>query len=74
MITLFGMPGLPEILVIVVAIMLLFGAKAIPSLIRGVGQGIRDFRLAQNEVSKELRAGVKQAEEDAKLLKEKIEK
>lgn len=65
------MLGLPEIMVIVLAIILLFGGRAIPSLIRGVGQGIRDFRLAQNEVSKELRAGIKQAEEDTKLLKDK---
>ena len=42
------MPSGPELLVVVLVILLLFGAKKIPELARGIGQGIREFRHAAN--------------------------
>ena len=41
-----GMPGGPEIFVILFIVLLLFGAKKIPDLARGLGRGIREFKDA----------------------------
>lgn len=47
--------GGTEILLIVLAIILLFGAKRIPELFRGMGQGIREFKNASKEEQPEFR-------------------
>ena len=44
-----GPIGFNEILIILVIILLLFGAKKIPDLMRGVGRGIREFSDAKNQ-------------------------
>jgi sec-independent protein translocase protein TatA len=49
-----GMPGGPEMLFIVFVILLLFGAKKIPDLARGMGKGIREFKDATKEIKKEV--------------------
>ncbi|HEX8350152.1 MAG TPA: twin-arginine translocase TatA/TatE family subunit [Hymenobacter sp.] len=54
---LIGNFGTTEILLIVVAIILLFGAKRIPELFRGMGQGIREFKDASKEEKPEFRDG-----------------
>ena len=56
---LLAMPGGSEIILIVVAVLVLFGAKKIPELMRGVGKGIRDFNDAKSNVSKQLEDGIK---------------
>lgn len=38
--------GMPEILVILLIVVLLFGARKIPELMRGLGSGIREFKKA----------------------------
>lgn len=40
--------GAPEILLIILAILLLFGGKKIPELMRGLGKGVKEFKDAQN--------------------------
>ncbi|MFO7846986.1 MAG: twin-arginine translocase TatA/TatE family subunit [Balneolaceae bacterium] len=52
-----GMPGGVEIIVIVLIILLLFGAKRIPELARGIGQGIQEFRKASDDIKKEIDKG-----------------
>lgn len=52
---LIGGLGTTEILLIVLAIILLFGAKRIPELFRGMGQGIREFKDASKEEKPEFR-------------------
>ncbi|HEY9117656.1 MAG TPA: twin-arginine translocase TatA/TatE family subunit [Roseivirga sp.] len=47
-----GMPGGPEIFVILFIVLLLFGAKKIPDLARGLGKGIREFKDATKEIKK----------------------
>ncbi len=42
-------PSGPELLVVVFVILLLFGAKKLPELARGLGQGIREFRKATSD-------------------------
>ena len=49
-----GNLGGTEVLLIFLAILLLFGAKRIPELARGLGKGIREFKDASNEVSREI--------------------
>ncbi|KAA3650421.1 MAG: twin-arginine translocase TatA/TatE family subunit [Bacteroidetes bacterium] len=44
-----GMIGMPQIILIVLALVLLFGAKKIPELMKGVGKGIKEFKDATNE-------------------------
>jgi sec-independent protein translocase protein TatA len=46
--TLLAALGTPEILVIVVVVLLLFGGKKIPELMKGLGQGIKEFKDGQN--------------------------
>ncbi|GJM29521.1 MAG: Sec-independent protein translocase protein TatA [Cyclobacteriaceae bacterium] len=58
--------GGPEIFVIIFAILLLFGAKKIPELARGLGKGIREFKDATKEIKDEIEEGSKTISEDQK--------
>ena len=52
MTTLFlGGIGTGEIILIVLAILLLFGGKKLPELMRGMGKGVKEFKDAMNEPS-----------------------
>lgn len=42
--------GLPEILVIALVVLLLFGGKKIPELMRGLGKGVKNFKEGMNGV------------------------
>jgi sec-independent protein translocase protein TatA len=54
-----GPLGFNEILIILVIVLLLFGAKKIPELMRGVGRGMKEFTDAKNNVRNEWEAGMK---------------
>ena len=41
-----GMPSMPELLIVLAIVVLLFGAKKIPDLAKGMGKGIKDFKKA----------------------------
>ena len=66
----------PEMLVVFFAILLLFGGKKIPELMRGIGKGIREFNTAKGTLEKELKEGMdaeerrEQQERDARELRE----
>lgn len=67
----------PEMIVVFLAILLLFGGKKIPELMRGIGKGIREFNTAKGTLEKELQEGMReeeQREKDARELKELREK
>jgi sec-independent protein translocase protein TatA len=55
-----GSFGGMEILIIGLAILLFFGAKRIPELARGLGQGMKEFKKASNEIKRELEEGQKE--------------
>ncbi|MDB5121002.1 MAG: twin arginine-targeting protein translocase, TatA/E family [Sphingobacteriales bacterium] len=46
--------GTPEIMIIMFAVLLLFGGKKIPELARGLGKGIREFKDASEGVKREI--------------------
>jgi len=58
----FGGLGGPEILMVFVEILLMFGGKKIPELMRGVGKGIREFNSARSTIEDELKQGMKEVE------------
>ena len=55
--------GTGEIIVIVLVILLLFGGKKIPELIKGVGKGVKSFKQGLNEVEDEIK---KASDDDTK--------
>ena len=44
-----GIPGWSQVLLIIIAIVLLFGGKKIPELMRGIGLGMKEFKDATKE-------------------------
>ena len=72
-ILLFGMPGGTEWIVILLAILLLFGAKRLPELAKGLGKSIREFKKATSEVEDNIREAIKE-EEVKKVMPKKLKK
>lgn len=52
--------GGPEIILIVLVVLLLFGGKKIPELMHGVGKGVRSFKEGMNEVNDSLKVEEKE--------------
>jgi sec-independent protein translocase protein TatA len=48
----FGMIGAPQIILIALVVLLLFGGKKIPELMKGLGKGIKEFKDETKEVDK----------------------
>lgn len=55
--------GTGEIIVIVLVILLLFGGKKIPELMKGIGKGVKSFKQGLNEVEDEIK---KASDDDTK--------
>lgn len=60
---LIGLPSGPELFVIIAVVILIFGGKKIPELMRGIGQGIREFNDAKSNVKKEINKGMSEKPE-----------
>ncbi len=64
------MPGPSEWLIIaIVAIVVIFGAKKIPELAQSLGKGIREFRKAARDIQEEVTDEVKKVEEKSSSTK-----
>jgi sec-independent protein translocase protein TatA len=50
----FGL-GTPELVVILILVLVLFGGKKIPEIMRGVGEGLREFRSASTSAQEEIK-------------------
>jgi len=57
-----GMPGWPELTFILIVVVLLFGAKKLPELARGLGQSLGEFKRARQEFEDELHKSASQVE------------
>lgn len=60
----FGSLGMPEILMILLVILLLFGARRIPEVMKAMGQGLREFKSATSSATQEIQKAVNEAPDD----------
>lgn len=56
--------GYPEVIGILLVVLILFGAKKLPELARGLGQGIREFKSATNNVQEDLHRAIEEQPND----------
>lgn len=49
-----GSIGMPELIIIMLIVLLLFGAKKIPELMNGLGKGVKSFKKGMKEVEDEI--------------------
>ena len=61
----FSMPGGTEWILIILAVLILFGGRKIPEFMRGLGRGIREFNDAKSNVKKEIEEGMSEKEKAA---------
>ncbi|MCH7675727.1 twin-arginine translocase TatA/TatE family subunit [candidate division KSB1 bacterium] len=59
-----GSIGMPELIIIFLVILLLFGSKRLPELAKGLGKGMREFKKATRELRDEL--DISEIEQDFK--------
>ncbi len=52
--------GWPEITIVIVIFILLFGAKKLPELARGVGKSIKEFKKATSNIEEEVRNAIEE--------------
>lgn len=58
-------PGGSEWFIILFVVLLLFGGKKIPELMRGLGKGIREFNSARSSIETEIKEGMRESERKA---------
>ncbi len=58
--------GTGEIILIVAVILLLFGGKKIPELMRGLGKGVKSFKQGMNEMEDELKKPLDELDKEKK--------
>ncbi|MEI7676215.1 MAG: twin-arginine translocase TatA/TatE family subunit [Bacteroidales bacterium] len=56
--------GAGEIIPIVLIILLLFGGKKIPELMKGIGKGVKSFKEGMNDVENDLKSDLKDDKKD----------
>jgi len=59
---LLSMPGGTEWILIILAVLILFGGRKIPEFMRGIGRGIREFNDAKSNVKREIEEGMSEKE------------
>jgi sec-independent protein translocase protein TatA len=65
----FGLGGY-EVIIVLFVVLLLFGGKKIPELMRGMGKGIREFNNARATIESELKEGMREADKKKEEVKE----
>ena len=72
---LIGMPGGSEWIFILIAVILLFGGKKIPELMKGIGKGVREFKDAKDNVKTEFENGMNEKDKDEEIrrLREQVQ-
>ncbi len=59
--------GTPEVVIIILIVVLLFGSKKIPELARGLGKGMREFKNATSDIQEEIRKSSKEVTDTVNL-------
>lgn len=59
-----GSIGTQELIIILIIVLLLFGARRIPEIARSMGQGIREFKKATKEISADVNASLQTKDDD----------
>lgn len=60
MLLILGFIGTQEVIIIAIIILLLFGGKKIPELMRGIGKGVRSFKEGMDDVKNEMEKPIDQ--------------
>jgi sec-independent protein translocase protein TatA len=71
---LFSMPGGTEWILILLVVLLFFGGRKIPDLMRGIGRGVREFNDAKESVKRELDEGMKEKDKRAEAAQREVVK
>jgi len=66
-----GVPSMPELLIILAIVVLLFGAKKIPDLAKGIGKGIKSFKseMREDDVEESSKEKIEEKEETVSSTK-----
>ncbi|MBI3883226.1 MAG: twin-arginine translocase TatA/TatE family subunit [Sphingobacteriales bacterium] len=59
-----ALPGGSEWIFILLAVVLLFGGKKIPELMKGLGKGVREFKDAKDNIKNEMEEGMKEKDKE----------
>ncbi len=71
---LFGNLGVAEVLIIAFVILLLFGGKKIPELMRGLGKGVSSFKQGMNDIQNEITRPVSSADTEKSTPEDAVKK
>ena len=63
-----------EIFIIMVVVLLLFGANKIPEIAKGLGKGLREFRKATDDIKREINDQTREITDDVKKFKDDLTK
>ncbi|MGM0667696.1 MAG: Sec-independent protein translocase subunit TatA/TatB, partial [Bacteroidota bacterium] len=63
-----------EIFIIMIAALILFGAKKLPDIAKGLGKGMREFRKATDDIKKEFNESTKDVQDDIKDVSDTVNK
>ena len=66
--------GGPEIIIIMLVVVMLFGSKKIPEIARGLGKGIRELKDASNDIRREIRSSADSVKEEVNRVEKDLEK
>ena len=61
-----------EIIIVLIAVLLFFGAKKIPELARGLGKGLKEFRNATEDIKKEINQSSSDIVKDVKDIRDNV--
>lgn len=71
---LWAMPGGTEWLLILLVVLLFFGGRKIPDLMRGIGKGVKEFNDAKDNMKSEIDASVKEKDTTPSSKKDNVNK
>ena len=66
--------GGPEIVIIMLVVVMLFGSKKIPEIARGLGKGMRELKDASNDIKREIRSSTNSVKEEVQKVEKDLEK